>query len=416
MRTPPVRSSSGTSEVPKRRRALSHVGGASELVADDAKLRELVAKSLDVSDEDERVLAHVHGFHSYPARLHAETARTLIEALSAPQASVLDQFCGSGTVPVVARELGRRALGSDLNPLAVELARLKGSGMSAAFANALKAAAERVVEHARERQKAELGPTRPYGREDRDEFAPYVLLALDGLRDGIEQIEERSVRHALLLVLSACLTKLSEKRADSSSALQPKRIARSFPFRFFMLKTADLAERALAYTALVPRGTPPPRLEICDARRLGYAAPRSVSLIVSSPPYPGVYDYFQHHATRMRWLRLEGRNFEQGEIGSRRTARRSSNAARDWEGDFGRCLQEMRRVLEPRGLAALMLADSVLAARPYYADDWLPQVARKQGMRIVARGSQARPHFHGPTARAFEARPRREHLFILAAG
>lgn len=399
----------------KRRRALSHVGGAAEVSSDSAELRSLIAKALDVGEEDERVLAHVHGFHSYPARMHAETARALIEALSRRNDLVLDPFCGSGTVPVVARELGRSALASDLNPLAVELSRLKAAGASLAFAKALVIAAARVIEHARARQEAELGPTRPYGPEDRAEFATHVLLALDGLRDGIDQIEERSVRHALLLVLSACLTKLSERKADSSSAQQPKRIARGFPFRFFEMKTKDFADRALAFSSLVPRGTPSARLEICDARRLDYVRARQVSLIVSSPPYPGVYDYFAHHATRMRWLRLDGRYLERGEIGTRRAARRDAQrAAGDWEADFGRCLAEMRRVLLRGGQAALLVADSVLAGRAYYVDDWLPPIARKQGLAVIGRGSQERPHFHVPTARAFQRRARREHLFILA--
>lgn len=415
MRPPRAQPEKSSTEVVKRRRALTHVGGKADIVAEREELGAIVARALDVSDEDERVLRHVHGFHSYPARLHAETAKTLIEALSARGDAVVDPFCGSGTVPVVARELGRRAFGSDLNPLAVELARVKAGGMSEPFARALVAAAAGVIEHARARQEAELGPTRPYGQEDRREFATHVLLALDGLRDGIEQIEELSVRHALFLVLSACLTKLSEKKADSSSVHQPKRIARGFPFRFFAMKTEDLVKRALEFSALVPRATPPARLEICDARRLGYLRAQQVKLVVSSPPYPGVYDYFEHHATRLRWLRLDGRYLERGEIGARRAARRDPlGAAKAWEADFARCASELRRVLARDGLAALMLADSVIGSRPYYADDWVPRVAQQERLAIVARGSQARPHFHAPTSRAFQRRPRREHLFILA--
>lgn len=415
MRTPKAQPELKLPDPAKRRRALSNVGGAADIACDNRELAGIVAKALDVGDEDERVLVHVHGFHSYPARLHAETARSLVQSLSDERDTVLDPFCGSGTVAVVTRELGRRALGSDLNPLAVELARLKSSGVSAAFTLALRGAAEQVVEHARERQRAKLGPTHPYGPQDREEFATHVLLSLDGLRDGIEQIEERAVRHALLLVLSSCLTKLSEKRADSSRVHQDKRIARSFPFRFFLLKTDDLVKRASQFSALVPRSTPPPRLEVCDARRLAYAAPNSVRLVVSSPPYPGVYDYFEHHETRMRWLRLDGGDLKQGELGARRAAGDATKATSDWEQGFGRCLAELKRVLVSDGLVALMLADSVVGGRAYYADAWLPRLAAKAGFRLAARGSQLRLHFHGPTSRAFDKKPRREHLFVLAS-
>lgn len=361
------------------------------------------------------MLLHVHGFHSYPARLHPGTADALIRGLSADGDRVFDPFCGSGTVPVVARERGRRAFGSDLNPLAVELARLKSGGASPDFAAALQAAAGRVVAHAKARQKAELGPTHPYGRADRNEFATHVLLALDGLRDGIEALEERALRGPLLLVLSASLTKLSNKTSDSGAGEQQKRLSRTFAFRFFELKAKDLADRLLAFSDRVPRGTPLARLEVSDARRLAFLRPASVDLITSSPPYPGVYDYFDHHASRLRWLRLDGRAFEDNEIGARRRLRTDArNAAARWESDFGHCLAEMRRVLRPGGHAALLVADSVIGDRAYYADQWVPALARQHSLELVGRASQIRPYFHGPTARAFVKRPRREHLLLLA--
>jgi SAM-dependent methyltransferase len=367
-----------------------------------------------VEPSEERVLVHVHGFHSYPARMHPDTVRALVEGLSAEGDSVFDPFCGSGTVAVVARELGRVALGSDLNPLAVELARLKTNGTTLKFASALTDAATRVVEHAQDRQKAKLGPTAPYGREDRDLFEPHVLLGLDGLRDGIEQIEEDAIRHALLLVLSSMLTKFSNKPGDSATNERPRRLARSFAFRFFLMKATDLCDRMLAFSKLVPRGTPAGRFAVSDARELGFLRDRSVSLVVTSPPYPGVYDYYEHHASRLRWLRLDGAALQRGEIGPRRAGGSAGRPASDrWQRDFERCFMEIARVLGPKGRAVFLVADSVIDGEPRYADDWLPELARRARLRTLGRASQIRPHFHAPTARAFVSRPRREHLIVL---
>src|SRR3954462_15823812 len=69
-----------------------------------------------------------HPLHSYPARLHPATARLLVELVGAGAkagAPIVDPFCGSGTVLVEARANGLRAIGSDLNPLAVLVARAK---------------------------------------------------------------------------------------------------------------------------------------------------------------------------------------------------------------------------------------------------------------------------------------------------
>ncbi|HET9960280.1 MAG TPA: DNA methyltransferase [Polyangiaceae bacterium] len=397
------------------RRALTHVGGEVDVVARDPELGEALRRALDVDPDEDRVRAHVHGFHSYPARMHPDTALALIATLSSPRATVLDPFAGSGTVVVSARELGRRAIGSDLNPLSVALCRVKTTGCPPGFAEALLAAAERVVEHAKERQAKKLGPTHPYGPEDRQLYETYVLLALDGLRDGIERAAPEETRRTLFLVLSSMLTKLSRKRGDSSDGDQPKRLARSFAFRLFLLRTRELVEQLRTFTELMPPGTPPARVEQCDARQLGFLKSGSVDLVVSSPPYPGVYDYFAHHSARLRWLRMPGEDFRRGELGARRAFERDSQRGlQGFERDFTHCLSELARVITREGRVALLIADSAVSGRPLFVGEWLPPLVDRAGLRLIARASQTRPNFHEPSSRAFTQRDRREHLVLLA--
>src|SRR5262245_23697815 len=134
----------------KERRALTNVGGAVRLEGDPVTA-ELLSRALDVptsAEAEAEARAHVHGFHSYPARMHPQTARRLVEALSSPGAVVLDPFCGSGTVLVEARLAGRAAVGVDANPLAVRLARLKVRGVTEAERGRLVDAAGAVAAHA----------------------------------------------------------------------------------------------------------------------------------------------------------------------------------------------------------------------------------------------------------------------------
>src|SRR5678810_1107167 len=69
-----------------------------------------------------------HPFHTYPARLHPATAKILVEFIgdgAGRTQPLLDPFCGSGTVLVEARANGLRTIGTDLNPLAILVARAK---------------------------------------------------------------------------------------------------------------------------------------------------------------------------------------------------------------------------------------------------------------------------------------------------
>jgi site-specific DNA-methyltransferase (cytosine-N4-specific) len=75
------------------------------------------------ADADTEYLTH--GFHPYPARMIPQVARKLIERYSSPKATVLDYFCGSGTVLVESRLRSRNCIGIDLNPLAHLIAETK---------------------------------------------------------------------------------------------------------------------------------------------------------------------------------------------------------------------------------------------------------------------------------------------------
>jgi hypothetical protein len=66
-----------------------------------------------------------HNFYRYPARFSPQFARAAIEAFSRPGDGVLDPFMGGATTLVEARALGRHAAGSDINALSVFLGRVK---------------------------------------------------------------------------------------------------------------------------------------------------------------------------------------------------------------------------------------------------------------------------------------------------
>jgi len=67
-----------------------------------------------------------HGFHTYPARMHPEIAKQLIEKYASdPKKVVFDPFMGSGGVLVEAILHGNNAIGIDINPFSVFLSKIK---------------------------------------------------------------------------------------------------------------------------------------------------------------------------------------------------------------------------------------------------------------------------------------------------
>jgi SAM-dependent methyltransferase len=446
----------------RRRRSLTHVGGEVE-TSGNREVASALAHALDVAppaDAADRTVGrpgahhstdgegleraedpdrvHVHGFHTYPARMHPATASRLVEAVTpadgkpgmrGTRATVLDPFCGSGTVLVEALIAGRAAIGTDLNPIAVRLARLKTSVFDAPSREALVAAAREVAAFADGRRERRAGATRRYPPEDVATFDPHVLLELDSLRAGIASLPAAvNVSEALELVLSAILVKVSRRTSDTSAAPTQRRIAAGFPARLFVRKTEELARRLEAFEALLRHGSdadrppepPPVRVALDDACKLRSVPASTVDGVVTSPPYVATYDYLAHHALRMRWLGLDASELAARELGSRRRYAPMSarEASAEWARELGRALTALSRVCKPGARVALVVADSAVRGEALRADDIVPNVAREANFAFVARASQRRPHFHAPSeqGRAFEAfgrKPRGEHAILL---
>jgi len=407
----------------KRKRSLTHVGGNVDAKGGSA-LVELLVRALDVEGapepmgeaaDDDRDRSDVHGFHTYPARMHPHTARSLIESLTPKRGIVLDPFCGSGTVVLEASARGLAAHGSDLNPLAVHLARTKLQRYTPEDLALLGTEAARIAEFADDRRKKRAGATQRYGEEDVVLFDPHVLLELDSLRAGIATSDGGpAIRRALSLVLSAILVKVSRKKSDTSTQFEAKRIAAGFTAKLFRRKTTELVERLTAYAAR-REGKARWRIELDDATKLERVRDRSIGLIVSSPPYAATYDYFAHHDMRLRWLELDAQLFARGELGARRHFERLTiDEARDrWQHELRKLFRSLARVTAEHASVCLQIADSAVDGQPLYADEELREAAASSSFVWLAEASQARPHFHGPTNRAFEESPRREHLFLL---
>jgi len=401
------------------KRALTHVGGRVETegVAEEAaKLAFALEVQPSTDKPDDPTRAHVHGFHSYPARMHPVTAHRLLSAFVPQGGRILDPFCGSGTVLVEAMLLGMRPAGTDLNPLAVRLAHLKTAPRTDHELEHLIQAAGHVAEFADTRRKAKAGATRRYPVADVAQFEPHVLLELDSLALGIRELGKDHARADLELVLSSLLTRMSKRRGDTSEGTTPRRLAAGFVAKQFFGKARELAGRLREYRTLLPSAAQPaPGVKLADATKPAKPPGAPFDAVICSPPYAATYDYADQHETRMRWLELDNSAMRRREMGAR--ARYSQLtavvAAREWMGELRSFLAAMAGQVSQEAPVILLIADSAVGDTALRAEELVAKAARLCGFKPVARASQSRPHFHGPTTAAFRTKPRREHALLL---
>jgi len=66
-----------------------------------------------------------HGFHTYPAKMIPQVAKALLDEYGKGVKKLYDPYCGTGTTLVEAKLHGISGIGSDLNPLARLIAKVK---------------------------------------------------------------------------------------------------------------------------------------------------------------------------------------------------------------------------------------------------------------------------------------------------
>lgn len=391
---------------------------------------QLVAALRAPNQDYETAESLTHPFHSYPARLHPATARILVEMVAehAPRSQpILDPFCGSGTVMVEARALGHASIGTDLNPLAVLVARAKTWVVQTRRRGQIRDAAHEIsalviaAGKAARRAGAEPAPTRkpvgfdPNGRDRRLKswFAPHVRRELELIAGLLDDLRTRDAELADIMTacLSAILYKVSSRTSDTDGTWVDRNIARGAGARNFAQR-AELLAAGLDDMSNT-RGAVP-EVHLRDARRLGDVVPEgSIAGIVTSPPYAGTYDYAEHQRLRFDFLTLRHRDLDEGEIGSRRSFEKDPLAAdAAWREALAESIAAMARALAPGRFAAIVIGDSVARNRGMFALDDV-RGALTDDLVMEAWASQERPMLGAGERRAFGERGKSEHVILL---
>ncbi len=241
-----------------------------------------------------RRTATPHEFYRYPARFSPLFARTVIEVFTEPGDLVLDPFVGGGTTLVEARLAGRLAVGSDLNPLAVLISQVKAQPRSRSDLDAVSewvSCLPGVL--------TAQGALAPDKWTDSKYFRNIDTIELEGVRTALSR-----ARHSLRLLptpasesFARCIllragqwaldmrietprtSEFENKLVDMAEAM----VSAGHDYRR-AVRMADASWDACGYrrTTVIKQALP----GLAD--RLGARLPIP-KLILTSPPYPGVY-------------------------------------------------------------------------------------------------------------------------------
>lgn len=376
-----------------------------------------------------------HLIHPYPAKLLPHIPRFFLsnDLLSRPGDSVLDPFCGSGTVLLEAVLSNRRALGADANPLARLISSTKITPLSG---KALRNAVARVI-RAAQRKKVSTPPdvvNLNYW------FYPHVIRQLSALQHAISQVRHQHTRNFLLVSFSVCVRRVSRAdprlsvpvrlrgdEYDSSHKFHRttqrrlRRLKRTNVFKLFQ----GIAEANVSRLQRLDRATPPVATLIAmDARHLAFQTASgnvrklrqdSVSLAITSPPYAGAQKYVRATSLSLGWLGLcrssQLRAAERECIGRehypkdeyndrvescvpaanrrlgqvRRNNPLRAHIASVYLNEMGEAIRELWRVIKPGGHVVFVVGDNHVNGRPFRTSKYLQHIFEDTGFKTKLR-------------------------------
>lgn len=372
------------------------VAGERILMGDEA-LAEMLAESLAESSVVDR---YTHGFHTYPAGLHPDCVRRILSEVQGD--TVLDPFCGGGTVLVESMAQGKKTLGRDISPVALLVARARTAVPSDEDLTRFRSAARAMTEAARHAE-ADL-------MEDRflklaDWYAPCALMELDSIRQDIQDVEDMAIRRQLIAAFSSILIKVSWRKSDTSAKREKHRRPPGTAAIMFHKKVRELARKQAALRDAIPEGVPKADVRHGDVRTLELEEP--VDLVITSPPYPAVYDYVPMQHLRHIWLGVNSEPGKHAELGARRHWREGRRQAqKKWRKDTFAWTKRMSSVMSKGGHLIVVIGDGLTPTGRIDCVSATQDAAREAGLELRARASIERPDYARKDSRW-------EHIFMF---
>lgn len=321
----------------------------------------------------------IHDIHPYPARFIPQIPREIIRLFHPGDGSaIFDPFCGSGTTLVEAIRAGKPAIGVDVHPLAVLIAKTKTTPLESSLSQVARA-----ITKNRSTDKAPI-PKIPHLDHW---FLPDVQQALANLTSYIQEVKNPVVQDCLRVALSRIIVRVSNQESDTRYAAIRKDVNSKQVYTLFLDSVAFIEQAVLETYG----GFFAPSVEcklICGdilditPESIG----RNIGLVVTSPPYPNAYEYWLYHKYRMYWLGMDPLEVRRMEIGARPHYFRKQPATEsDFERQMTQVFHLLSKVMIPQALTCFLVGRSVVHGKTIDNSSLLKRAAETNGFLQVAK-------------------------------
>ncbi|GFD93124.1 DNA methyltransferase C1 [Alteromonas sp. KUL156] len=369
-----------------------------------------------------------HIIHPYPAKLLSNIPYFFLnnDFFTSKGDNVLDPFSGSGTVMLESSLAGMNSFGSDANPLARLISKVKTSSYDLKTLNKLK---KSLIEEVNKHEGVEIFPdvvNIDYW------FFPNVKRQLNSILIAINGISSKKYKDFFLLCFSNCIKKVSlaDSRVSVPVKIKAERYPVGNPFRKKSEKKLDSLKTINVYNKFfeivdsnikrfenkknISSYKCSSKIISDDARKLKLKD-ASIDLIISSPPYAGAQKYIRASSLNLGWTNLskasELKTLDKKNIGRENYTKseyitlkqtgildadlllkriyeinpQRAHIAANYLIEMESAIKESIRVLKPKKYLILVAANNKVCNLEFKTQDYLRQIAEKHGMKTECR-------------------------------
>lgn len=364
-----------------------------------------------------------HGYHRYPAKFLPNVVKKIIEDY-APDCNVIaDLFAGCGTTLVEAKAHGKSSIGTDINPVAQLITKVKTTPIEP---TELQQSYDAIIASFEYYDEADYIKIKKHERIDYW-FFPSEKAKIAFLFSLVNKAKIDEETKDFFYVCISHILKNCSKWLQSSTKPQidPDKTISS-PFDEFKRHCQKMIKNNRAYyDELAARGFLGVQCDIRleDARHTSIAD-GSVDVIITSPPYVTSYEYADIHQLTGYWMdyipnmqefrkrfigtsysgniSLEVHGSELGQKIVNELAEKSKHIARDvaqYFNDMQEVSLEMVRILAQSGQVCIVIGNTKIKDVQIKSAEVFYDFLRNAGMHEVAVIKRSIPHKLMPTLR-----------------
>jgi DNA modification methylase len=375
--------------------------------------RKILNEDFDFHGKDSSYATH--NFHAFPAKFPPQLPERFIAALTIPGEKILDPMSGSGTTILEAMLLGRHGIGIDIDPIAINLCRVKVTPLD--LGDLIKEA-ELIIEQSFYELRNETDKLQcqlnsyfdPQTKKFVDYwFANQTQLELLVLSQQIRRISDPNLRRFFRIVLSSIIITKSGgvSLAYDLAHTRPHKLKNKVPrsavdeFQKRLNKTIKRVKQLIWGTGQADI--------LCNNAQSLALADNSIDLVVTSPPYASnAIDYMRAHKFSLVWFgysvamlsRIRGEY-----IGGERTKNfcmddlpnypelilskiierdhKKGRVLRRYYTEMSQCMAEIFRVLKPGKGAILVVGSSIMRGIDTETAKCLGEIGKSIGFELV---------------------------------